>query len=89
MPRIARPRFRIWYDNGTVWDSAVDGPWDAAPSEGVQCVLIHCGGDYQEIVQGEDEYRLPELGRRVKYGRWMDGRSYNALIKNAINEGWS
>jgi hypothetical protein len=87
---MTRPRFRIYYDDGSVWDSRRDGPWNDAPSDGVQVVMIKRGPrkDYQEIVQGHDLFILPALGDDVKVGRQMDDDAYQALVERAIAEGW-
>lgn len=76
-------RHRIYYGDGSV---ATD--WDASPADDIQLVLIHRGGDHQQIVQGEDEYRLPELGTSVKFGRWMADDEYQELVERAIADGW-
>lgn len=82
-------RFSIFYGDGSVWRSEVDGSWDEAPHEDVQVVMVHVNErkGYREIVHGIDEYRLPKLGKTVKYGRQMDGRKYNALVNRAMREG--
>jgi glyoxylase-like metal-dependent hydrolase (beta-lactamase superfamily II) len=85
---MARPRFRIYYGDNSVW-TWEDGPWNKAPRDDVQVVMIDRGlPDYREIVQGVDEYRIPELGVQVKYGKQMDGRKYNALVRRAIRDGF-
>jgi hypothetical protein len=83
---MARLRFRIYYGDGSVW-TWEDGSWNKAPSDNVQVVMIDRGPpDYREIVQGVDKYRIPELGRSVKYGKQMDGRKYRALVNRAMSE---
>lgn len=79
--------FAIWYGDGSVWRSWIDGPWDAAPATDVQVVMLYEGGDYRRIVHGEDEYRLPALGATVKIGRWMASSEYEALLARALAEG--
>lgn len=81
-------KYAIYYGDGSVWWSDRDGPWDAAPDDDVQVVMLYLNKrkGYRQIVQGEDEYRLPKLGTTVKRGKQMDGRSYNALVRRAIGD---
>lgn len=52
-------RWRIYYSNGSTWDSVDDGPWDDAPQRGVLAVVEEKNGR-REIRRGGDYYRLSE-----------------------------
>lgn len=82
-------KYAIYYGDGSVWWSDRDGPWDAAPADDVQVVMLYLNKrkGYRRIVQGADEYRLPELGKTVKRGKWADGRKYAAIVRRAMREG--
>jgi hypothetical protein len=79
-------RWRIYYPD-SVWDSA-DGPWDDAPSDNVQIVMLyHEPEPYRTVMMGEDEFRLTP-NSSVKYGKWMDDAEYEALVKIAMEDGY-
>lgn len=54
--------FKLWYDDGTVWDGCVDGSWTEAPTDGlIQMMIYYDGRDAQNralrlALSGDDIY---------------------------------
>lgn len=78
--------FKLYYDDGSTYSSD-DGPWDAAPADGVLYAVRWVDGK-KEILSGADYYYIwggvfastDDLGpllRKlgfVKFGRWTSHR---------------
>jgi hypothetical protein len=95
------PSFRIYYDDGTTFDSE-DGPFEDAPSDGVICIVWR-HGDITEFLAGADYYvRFAEDGsfiatgeigpllRRLcpwlKFGRYTSHRNQERIMNRARDE---
>jgi len=92
--------WRIYYDNGSTFDSE-DGAWEDAPLDGVICI-VRKDGDRVEFHSGHDHYLradddgtiMPthDLGpwlrslRVVKFGRYTSHRIHEATMCRARDD---
>lgn len=89
--------WRIYYDNGTTFDSD-DGPWSEAPSDGVlyvieTCddrVIVHSGADWyfemddSIIATGDPGPLIRKFGGKA--GRWCGHRTYEEVGRRVAAE---
>lgn len=76
--------WRIYYADGSTFDST-QGQWADAPPFGVQCVVYyHVAGNVTLHVEANDEsvyeYRGGGACEGVKMGLWMDDEGYYRII---------
>lgn len=76
--------WRAWYDDGSVYDSRTT-TWADVPEHGLQVVMLYLDPPHRQIMQGEDEFRLPGEAA-VRYGRWMDDASYQQIVDEALRD---
>lgn len=91
----------IYYDDGSTFDSN-DGPFEAAPSDGVICI-IRRDGDRTEFISGGDFYvrfeddgsiistgdigpLLRKLCPWMKHGRFTSHRNHERIMNRARDE---
>jgi len=96
------PEFRIYYDDGSVYD-AEDGPFSNAPTDGVICI-VRKEGDRAEFLSGADYYvhfaddgsiigtgdigpLLRKFCPQVKFGRYTS-HANQARIMNRARDEW-
>lgn len=84
---MAASRWCVYYDTGQVFGDA-DGPWGAAPAEGVLAVVerqgdrttVHAGGDFYRLLEDgtvastDDAATLLRAVGRVELGPILFGR---------------
>lgn len=82
--------YKVYYDDGSVYNS-VEHHDSQMPRDGVQLIMLYLkhwirgGPRYRLIIQGDDEYRLPDWGE-TKYGRWMSDEEYRILCERALSD---
>jgi len=93
--------WRIYYDDNTQFSSD-DGEWEAAPADGVICVVVRSERTGRHIFQGSDFYfKVPgtdklayadDLGAflrklgLVKFGLWTSDKLFESTLIKAQND---
>lgn len=78
--------FKVWYGDGTTFDSS-QGPWAGAARVGVQCVKFLHEGGRSTFTDGYDEYTCP--GETVPLlGLEIDWDKYIGIIEEARRDAW-
>jgi hypothetical protein len=93
------PEWRIYYDNGSTFDSG-DGPWSEAPVDGVICIAVkdrekikfYSGADYYwrfkdgSIADTSDLGPLLRTLGVIKFGRFTSNRNHERVMQRARDE---
>jgi hypothetical protein len=88
------PEWRIYYADGSVVSGTTRAEWDAAPSGGVQVLVLMVeplpaerrwtGVDDRVLWTGDDVYQLEDWS--PKFGAWMDRNDYDVIWERACGD---
>jgi hypothetical protein len=70
-PNPVSPRWRAWYEDGSVY-SCADVPWRELPAEGIVGVVVYREPPYRQIIDGGDWYWIAddEVRRVMTHEEW-------------------